>query len=126
MTKYVNNLDDYIPPMTEDKFQIDVAKRLDAIVPDYWTHVANEGERHVKVGAKNKRKGLKKGIPDVLIFKKPPCGGYVGAAIELKVGKNKCTPEQKTWLSNLEKVGWYCAVVYTMDQFDAAIKKLGW
>ena len=55
-------------------------------------------------GARLKRKGVKKGVPDILIFER--IKDAPGAAIELKVGSGKQTPEQKQWQEDLMKRGW--------------------
>jgi hypothetical protein len=46
-----------------------------------------------------------------------PYGGYIGFAIELKVGRNTLTEEQKWWLSELEKRGWKTLVTWSFDEF---------
>src|SRR3990167_10924738 len=97
---------------TEAQFQQSVAHYLDSLGV-LWMHPANERKTTPQAGARLKRAGVKPGVPDVLIFE---CGqdttttGYTstikGLAIELKVGKNKTSPEQRSWLERLENRGW--------------------
>ena len=80
----------------EDNFQISLAKYLDSL-NILWFHPANERQLNTRVnkkgvsysplGAKLKKKGVKSGVPDVIIFEAR--GIYNGLMIELKVGKNK-------------------------------------
>ena len=84
----------------ETNFQKTLARFLDqyGVV---WCHVANERQTSIKQsrggryyspeGNKLKSMGVKKGVPDVMIFE--PRDGFVGLAIELKVGSNKPTDE---------------------------------
>lgn len=97
----------------EDQLQVSVATYLD-LRGLTWCHVPNEGKRSVVTGSQNKRKGLKAGVPDVLIFN--PHGEYRGLAIELKVGKNKQTDTQKQWQIKLINCGWKYEICYTFDQ----------
>lgn len=52
------------------------------------------------------------GVPDLMIITPPPCGGYVGAALELKAPHGRARPEQREWLARLASIGWATAVVY--------------
>lgn len=109
---------------TEDNFQITCAGYLDSIGAN-WCHVANE--RKTKVtrgrngkwfspeGSKLKKKGVKKGVPDVLIF--DPRHGFAGLAIELKVDKNRQSPEQRIWQKTLTKCGWKTLTTWSLDEF---------
>lgn len=76
-----------------------------------WQHTPNEGERDgVERGAALAR-GLKRGVPDVMIYDPFQWQGvtYYGLAIELKV--SSATPsdvrdDQRRWLRNLRARGW--------------------
>ena len=68
---------------------------------------------------KNKVMGVKKGVPDLLIFNSGrgeafEC--YKGLAIELKYGKNKPTAAQDDWAKQLMKNGWLASVAYSTDE----------
>ena len=107
----------------EDRLQIAVAKYLDAL-NIVWCHVANERKTSVMAGKRLKQKGVKSGVPDVLIFE--PNKGYNGLAIELKAevtsndGKKtrrpKPTNNQLLWLNILSKKGWKTEICYNFDE----------
>lgn len=75
-----------------------------------WCHPANEGRRSPRAGARLKREGLKRGVPDVLIF------APVQIAIELKrVKGGVATPEQTEWLARLSESGWKSFLAHGAD-----------
>lgn len=96
-----------------------------------WTHVPNGGQRHPAVAAKLKACGVKRGVPDVLIFDaaafgcvETPCG----IAIELKRAdgvQSDVSLEQRQWLDMLSKRGWRVLVCFGADQAIDALKGLG-
>jgi hypothetical protein len=112
----------------EDDLQIAVAQYLD-LRGWLWTHVANESKAKVQYRVKAKRKGLKAGVPDCLIFEpwekhdqEQPRGyptlideGF-GVAIELKSPKQYPRPNQRVWLAALKKRGWSVHVCRTIDE----------
>lgn len=70
------------------------------------------------------REGLTPGIPDICIpF---PVGKHPGLFIEMKVGKNVCTPEQEEKIILYRSWGWRCEVCYgwnaAADVFTKYIK----
>jgi hypothetical protein len=60
------------------------------------------------------KKHYSKGVPDVLIFE--PSNKYHGLMIELKVGYNKPTKEQKDWITKLNLKGYKATICYSLDQ----------
>ena len=88
---------------------------------DYFFAVPNGGERNKIVGAKLKREGVRKGIPDTNL--PLACGEYIGLYIEFKHGKNKLSSDQEKWAKKLRKAGhrvevcygWEAAVVITKE-----------
>ena len=96
-----------------------------------WFHPANEGMHKVQYRKKQRKLGLKPGVPDILIFD-PPCslGGqaFVGTAIELKRRDrtNNPTRRQLWWLRKLRELGWYTAVCYGADETIDLLEKLGY
>ena len=98
----------------EDDLQMACAKYLD-LLGVLWFHCGNERKTSPRAGARLKKKGVKSGVPDILIFE--PKGRYNGIAIELKTGNNKLTRNQIKWLERLEQKGWYCCVAVFFDQF---------
>jgi hypothetical protein len=86
-----------------------------------WTHCPNGGRRQIGVARKLKAAGVRRGIPDVLVFSKPPKQPSAsGVAIELKREKGgQVSPEQKLVLAGLQECGWIC---YVAHGATAAIK----
>lgn len=73
-------------------------------------HVPNGGKRNAAEAAHLKRQGVKAGVPDIML----PVArcGYHGLFIELKVGKNKPTENQKKWQKALNREGYLSVVCY--------------
>ncbi len=97
----------------EDDLQMATARYLD-LVSVVWFHPANERKTSIQAGERLKKKGVKSGVPDVLIFE--PKGRHNGLAIELKIKPNVITANQKGWLKRLEMKSWFCAVCYNIDE----------
>jgi len=121
----------------EDQLQIAVAQYCD-LKKWRWCHVANERNTSPRRGAMLKKKGVKRGVPDVLIFedwKTPddeftamgygPIADGFGIAIELKAPKRYPTPEQREWLADLKARGWLTGIVHTLDEFIALTECIG-
>lgn len=117
----------------EDDMQITVASYLDSIGV-LWFHPANERKSSIQAGVRLKKKGVKSGVPDVMILE--PKKGFNGLAIELKTersngfkknGKPKATIKGKVsenqayWLKSLKDKGWITGVCYSVDE---AIKQI--
>ncbi len=102
----------------EDDLQMQVAQYCD-LKRLLWAHPANERKTSPQAGARLKRKGVKSGVPDVMIY--TPNQVYAGLAIELKTGRNKPTDKQQQWLDDLSMSGWQTAVCYTFDAAKAEI-----
>jgi len=120
----------------EDQLQIAVAQYCD-LKKWRWCHVANERNTSPRRGALLKKKGVKRGVPDVLIFEwwssprhlPEQCpeswtDGF-GIAIELKAPKRYPTPEQREWLADLKARGWLTGVAHTLDEFIALTECIG-
>ena len=71
-------------------------------------HIPNGGKRDARTAAILKRSGVKKGVPDLCL--PIPRNGYHGLWIELKVGQNKPTFDQKRWLNELNRQGYLAKV----------------
>lgn len=97
----------------EDALQMSVANYLD-LLNLLWMHPANERKTSIQAGARLKRKGVKSGVPDCLIF--VPKGIFSGLAIELKIKPNKTTENQKKWLKSLQNAKWKTCVCYSFDE----------
>lgn len=97
--------------MTESEEQRVLAQWLD-LNHICWAHVPNGRLRNPIVGAFLKAEGVKRGLPDVLIFDPPPMQAHLhGAALELKSEGGRATPEQRAWLEALAERGWATHIV---------------
>lgn len=100
---------------TEFEEQVKLAKYLDMKGYD-WFHVPNGGKRDAVTGARMKKQGAKKGVPDNFILNVPQHLDYNGIVIELKRKKGgRLTKEQKDWLIILRSLGWLTKVAYGAD-----------
>jgi len=97
----------------EDNLQMAACTYLDSLNL-LWCHVANERKTSKQAGARLKKKGVKPGVPDCMIFE--PRGNYIGLVIELKIKPNKISDNQKRWLENLAIKGYKCVVCYDIDE----------
>ena len=84
-------------------------------------HVPNEGKRSPRYGAELKRLGLQAGFPDLALF--VPRNGKAALFIEMKVGRNKCTENQKKWIRKLLEQGYEVKVCYSCEEAIQIIKK---
>ena len=85
-------------------------------------HIPNEGKRSKTQGARLKREGLSKGIPDICL--PVPHGGYSSLYIELKRLKGTtATKEQKEKIELLNKYGCYARVCRGWEE---AAKVIEW
>ena len=77
--------------------------------------VPNGGWRDRRGAVMLKASGVERGVPDLLIFDRPPLmKGKVGTALELKregpMRKSAVSKYQKEWLESLELRNWNCVV----------------
>ena len=116
MSKYSNTY--YLKEKTEDTEQMQIinyCNSMSAYVPEYEMiyHIPNEGKR--KNGAKLKRIGLRKGIPDLCL--PVPKMVFNGLYIELKKDTSKkASKEQKEWLFKLEQQGYATSLCFGADE----------
>jgi len=80
---------------------------------DDFHHFANERKCSVQQGRTLKRMGVKKGVSD--FFLAIPLDGYSGFWLELKVGKNKATPEQEAFMNRKTGRGYFCAACWGFE-----------
>lgn len=83
-------------------------------------HFANERKCSIAQGRLLKKMGVKKGVPD--FFLAIPKDGKGGLWIELKVGINKPTPEQKEFLARKILMGYTALCVWGSEAAKEAIK----
>ena len=84
-------------------------------------HCPNGGTRNKLEAANLKRQGVKAGVPDLFlpIHRSPKYGLF----IEMKVGRNKCTDNQKKWIRDLMQQGSEVKVCYSCEEAIQTIKK---
>lgn len=72
--------------------------------------IPNGSKRDKITGARLKAEGVKAGVPDIFL----PVSNYnsLGLFIEMKIGKNKPTPEQKEWAERLSYYGYQVVTCY--------------
>ena len=93
----------------EDRLQSRCRMFLDACLlpPCWWSSIAHERKQTPRQGQMQKARGVKAGVPDVLIFDPPPLVPAArGAAIELKSSTGTTSAEQDVWLARLAAAGW--------------------
>lgn len=76
--------------------------------------IPNGAHMHVKMAQRMVLEGLTRGIPDLSL--PYPARRYHGLYIELKVGRNKPSPEQKLILEELSRLGYRVQVCYSANQ----------
>lgn len=101
---------------SEDSMSISVANYIRAQYPKVlFSHVPNGGKRSAREGARFKRMGVRKGIPDFLIFETND-PHLRGLALELKVKPNKPSPEQLEVIAELKRLKWVAEICYSFDE----------
>lgn len=105
----------------EDIFHESVADYLDAMLPAecWWTTFPAGGGGKAR-GGQLKAKGLKAGVPDILIVQRGKLFG-----VELKSPKGIVSDEQTNTHADLVAVGVPVAVCHTLDGIDAALRRWG-
>lgn len=106
----------------EDQEQITLAGWLNGTgVP--WCHVPNGGKRNRREAAKLRAMGVRRGVPDILIF------DIKSVAIELKrarPAKSKVSEHQLKWLAHLDGAGWHTVVCYGAQEAIEYLRGLGY
>lgn len=84
-------------------------------------HVPNGGKRNRLEAVSLKRQGVKAGVPDLCL---PVArNNFNGLYIEMKVGNNTCTENQKKWLRRLKEEGYKTIVCYGADEAIGVLKE---
>ena len=114
--------------MKESDLQGQVAQLLDE-QGLLWFHPPNGayyggGRRSAIVGAIVKKQGVKSGVPDCVILTPSPTTGKA-LFIELKVGRNKLSPDQEVWKELLIEWGYGHAVARSLDEVKQVLNEYG-
>ncbi len=105
----------------EQAQQIIVADWMRYFHPEIpFFHIANERKCSIQQGAMLKRMGVTPGVFD-LFFPKPS-SAYSGLFIEMKVGKNKPTPNQLNFQQEIRFCGYKAEICYGADATIDEIK----
>jgi hypothetical protein len=96
-----------------------------------FCHVPNERAGNVVQQSRWNKLGRQPGVPDILIFDRPPnAPSCVGAVLELKTetaAKSGVTiRRQQEWLSALSTLGWATALTYGKDAAMQQLKNWGY
>lgn len=118
------------PPrkLREDDVQFAMALVLDALGV-LWCHVPNEAlNRGGRMyGATLVGLGVKSGVPDVLIFDRPPAlPARVGVALELKTLVGAASDSQRRWVGQLAARGWEASIENGLRASLSRLALLGW
>ena len=94
----------------------------EAMIPELALlhHIPNGGKRDIITASRLKAEGVKSGVPDISL---PVArNGYHGLYIELKVGSNTPSDNQKKWIGMLRNQGHRVEVCYGWVEAAAVIK----
>ena len=81
-----------------------------------YTHPPNGERRELLAGIRLKAMGVKRGVPDLLIFKlAPKQTEYRGVAIEMKASKGKVSFHQQKFMAMLWDEGWLVKVCFNAE-----------
>jgi hypothetical protein len=98
----------------EHGLQVGVARLLDLVLdPDrtWWSAIDHAAHLSARYGAARKKRGVKRGLPDVLVL---TATAVVG--IELKAGKGKLTPEQLEMATEWRRLGLFYEVARSLRE----------
>lgn len=112
-----------MPLQPEQIVQINLVAWFNYTYPELENHLfhfANERKCSLQYGATLKRMGVKKGVYD--IFLSVPHNDKAGLWLELKVGRNKATPEQLEFGKLMNKNGYKAIIVWGLDAAKNAIQ----
>lgn len=113
---------------SEDDLHLQVVAYLRLKPWMIWNHCPNGGHRDVRVAARLKAMGVKRGVPDIEIREqwydasRVPSEGF-GIALELKSRRGRTSVDQDAWLNALEERGYLVGVPRTFDEARALIDK---
>jgi hypothetical protein len=106
----------------EDRLQSRTRMFLDAHLapPAYWSSVGHERKQTLRQGQMQKARGIKRGLPDVMIWSP---GYFLG--VELKAGKNSTTDAQDGFAQAMARNQHGYAVVRSVEQLGETLVQHG-
>lgn len=90
------------------------------ILVEYTMHIPNERKTSWYMGSLLKSMGVLKGTSDLFIAW--PVKDYAGLWIEVKSKKGRLSPEQKSFIERMNRIGYFASVAYGADQIIDTIK----
>ena len=108
--------------MSEHRLQMATATFLAAVLPcdSYWTSVdAGQGRMDVRAGQMRKARGVKAGVPDVLV-----CYRGMLYCIELKASKGRLSETQHMTIGQIHEAGGKVEVCHSIEEVETALR--GW
>lgn len=85
-------------------------------------HAPNGGSRPGREGAKFRRLGVRRGVPDLQMPAPNYKTGAHGLFIEMKAEGGRLSPEQKAMLERLKRRGYCAEVCYGADEAISVLK----
>lgn len=106
--------------MSEHRLQMACATFLAATLPrdSYWTSVdAGQGRMDVRAGQMRKARGVKAGVPDVLV-----CYRGMLYCIELKASKGRLSETQHMTIGQIREAGGQVSVCHSIEEVETALR----
>ena len=88
---------------------------------EYLHHSPNGGKRTKVEAGIFKAMGTKAGVPDLMLFYRPPMADWTGLAIEMKGPDGRVSDSQEAWLIRLANQGWMTATCKDLATFKALV-----
>lgn len=106
----------------EFKLHCVIADYLRAAMPKrlLWWHTANGEARSAATGARLKRMGVQRGMPDLFVFHD---GELI--AIEIKADKGRLSPEQADVADRLVALGAHYILARSLDDVEIGLRNRG-
>lgn len=107
----------------ESKLQIQCIRWFDLQYPNLKQllfAIPNGGNRNIITAKIMKAEGVRAGVSD--LFLSVASQGFNGLYIEMKYGKNKATPEQRTFIEAVRAHGYKAEIIDSFDKFQDQIQ----
>lgn len=106
--------------MSEHRLQMATATFLAAVLPcdSYWTSVdAGQGAMNIRAAQMRKARGVKAGVPDVLV-----CYRGMLYCIELKASKGRLSETQHMTIGQIHDAGGKVEVCHSIEEVETALR----